>query len=151
MCSRPQFTDLTYMGGTRPCGPMTIIFGNVIQSQYTSLNIKFGVIRTFHVHKTPVYRIDLYGRYRTLAPMTIIFGSVIQSQYTSLNLKFGVNRMFHVVKTPVYRFDLYGRYRTLWIDDDNFWQCYLELVYKPKYQIWCESDFQCDQDPSLPI
>ena len=30
MCSRPQFTDLTYMGGTRSCGPMTIIFGSII-------------------------------------------------------------------------------------------------------------------------
>ena len=61
-----KYTDLTYMGGTRPCGPMTIIFGSVIYSQYTSLNIKFGVNRTFHVLKTPVYRFDLYGRYRTL-------------------------------------------------------------------------------------
>ena len=55
MCSRPQFIDLTYMGGTGPYGPMTIIFG------------------------------------------------------------------------------------------------YLELVYKPKCQIWCESDVPCAQDPSLPI
>ena len=29
--------------------------------------------------------------------------------------------------------------------------CSLELVYKPKYQIWCESDVPCAQDPSLPI
>ena len=82
MCSRPQFTDLTYMGGTGPCGATAIIFGSVIKSRYTSLNIKFGV-----------------------------------------------NRTLHVLKTPVYRFDLYGRYRTLWTDDDNFWLCYLELVY----------------------
>ena len=37
MCSRPQFTVLTYMGymgGTGPCGPMTIFFGSV--------NNKFG-------------------------------------------------------------------------------------------------------------
>ena len=66
MCSRPKFTDLTYMGGTGPCGPMTIIFGSVIQSKYTSLNIKFGVNRTFHVLKTPVYRFDLYRKYRIL-------------------------------------------------------------------------------------
>ena len=66
MWSRPKFTDLTYMGGTGPCGPMTIIFSSVIESQYTSLNIKFGVNRTFHVLKTPVYRFDLYGRYETL-------------------------------------------------------------------------------------
>ena len=59
--------------------------------------------------------------------------------------------MFHVVKTPVYRFDLYGRYQSLWTDDDNFWFFYLELVYKPKYQIWCESDVPYAQDPSLLI
>ena len=56
--------------------------------------------------------------------------------------------MIHRVKTPVYRFDLYGRYKILWTDDDNFWQCYLELVYKSKYQIWCESNVPCAQDPS---
>ena len=93
MWSRPQYTDLTYMRGTRPC-----------------------------------------------APMTITFSSVIQSYYISQTIKFSVNRTFHVLKTPVYRFDLYGRYRTLWTDDYNFWQCYLSLVYKPKYQLWCESD-----------
>ena len=98
MCSISQFTDLTYMGDTGPCGPMTIIFGTVIQSQYTSLNIKFGV-----------------------------------------------NRTFHVLNIPVYRFDLYGRYRTLFTDDDNFLQCYLELIYKPKCPIWCESDFPCSR------
>ena len=59
MYSRPQFIDLTYMGGTGPCEPITIISGSAIWSQYTSLNIKFGVNRTFHVLKTPVYRIDL--------------------------------------------------------------------------------------------
>ena len=26
MCPRPQYTDLTYMGGTGPYGPMRIIF-----------------------------------------------------------------------------------------------------------------------------
>ena len=56
-----------------------------------------------------------------------------------------------MLKTPVYRFDLYGRYRTLWTDDDTFWWCSSELVYKPKYQIWCESDVPCAQDLSLPI
>ena len=77
-----------------------------------------------------------------------ILGSVTQSQHTSPNIKFGVNRKFHVLKTTVYRFDLYGKYRTLCADDDNFWQCYLELVYKPIYQIWCEWDVKCAQDPS---
>ena len=47
MCSKPQFTNWTFMGGTGPCGPMTIIVGSVIKSQYASLNIKFGVNRTF--------------------------------------------------------------------------------------------------------
>ena len=27
---KTQYTDLTYMGGTAPCGPMRIIFGSVI-------------------------------------------------------------------------------------------------------------------------
>ena len=66
-------------------------------------------------------------------------------------MKFGVNRTFHVLRTEVYRFDLYGWYRTLWTDDDNFLWCYLELVYKPKYQIWCESDVPCAQERSLPV
>ena len=151
MCSRPQFTDLTYMGGTGPCGPMTIIFGSVIQSQHTSLNIKFDVQRTFHVLKTPVTDLTYIGGTRPCGPMTINFGSGINSQHTSRNNNFGVNRTFHVVRTTVYRFDLYGRYRTRFTDDDKFGQCYLELVYKPKYQIWCESDVPCSQDPSLPI
>ena len=68
MYSRFQFTDLTYMGGTGPYAPMTIIFGSAIKSLYTSLNVNFGVYRTFHVLKTPVAR--------PCGPMTIIFGSV---------------------------------------------------------------------------
>ena len=62
MCSRPQFTDLTYIGGTGPCGPMTIIFGSVIKS----LHIKFGANRSFHVPKIPLYQFGLYGRYQIL-------------------------------------------------------------------------------------
>ena len=62
MCSRPQFSHLTYMGGTRPCGPMTIIFGSVIKS----LHIKFGANRSFLVPKIPVYQFGLYGRYQIL-------------------------------------------------------------------------------------
>ena len=46
---------------------------------------------------------------------------------------------------------LYGRYQTLLTEDDNFWKCSLELIYKPKYQIWCESDVPCAQETSLPI
>ena len=151
MYSRKQFSDLTYIGGTGACEPMMIIFSSVIKSQFTSIHIKFGVNRTFHVLKTPVTDLTYMGGTRPCAPMTIIFGSVIQSQYKSLNIKFGVNRTFHVFKTTVYRFVSYGRYQTLWTDDDNFWQCYLEVVYKPKYQIWCESDFPCTQDNILPI
>ena len=54
------------MGGTGPCGPMTIISDGITKSWYTSLNIKFGVNRTFHVLKTPFYRFDLYARYQIL-------------------------------------------------------------------------------------
>ena len=151
MYSKPQFTELTYIGGTGPCGPMTVIFGSAIQSQHTSLNIKFGVNRTFDLLKTPVYRFDSYRRYQILWTDDDNFCSVIQSQYTSLNINFGVNRTFPVLKTPVYRIDLRQRHRTLWTDDCNFWQCYLELVYTLKCQIWCESDVPCAQDPSLPI
>ena len=67
MCSRPQYTDLTYMGGTGSCGPLKIIIGSVTWSWYTSLNIKFGANRTFYVLKTPVYRFDYYGRYQLLS------------------------------------------------------------------------------------
>ena len=74
MCTRAQYTDLTYMGATVSCRPMKIIFGSVIKSWYI-----------------------------------------------------------------------------LWTDEDNFWQCNLELVYKPKYQIWCESDFPCAQDPGVSV
>ena len=77
MCSKPQFTDLTYTGATVPCLPMTIIFGSLIKSWYINLNIKFGVNRTLHVLKTTVYRFDLYGRYWTLWTDDEIFGSVI--------------------------------------------------------------------------
>ena len=77
MYSRPQFTDYTYMGGTGPCLQMTIIFGSVIWSYYTSLNIKFGVNRTFHVLKTPVTDLIYMGGTGPCAPMTIIFGSGI--------------------------------------------------------------------------
>ena len=54
------------MGGTRPYTPMRIIFGSVIYSWYTSLNIKFDVNRMLHVLKTPVYRFGLYERYQIL-------------------------------------------------------------------------------------
>ena len=66
MCCRLQYTDLIYMGDTGPCGPMRIIFGSIIKSWHTSLNIKFGVNRMFRVVRTPVLQYDLYGRYRSL-------------------------------------------------------------------------------------
>ena len=61
-----SFLYLIYMGGTGPCDLIKIIFGYHVNSSHIILNIKFGVIRTFHVVKTPVYRLDLYGRYQTL-------------------------------------------------------------------------------------
>ena len=151
MCSRPQFTNVTYMGGTELCLPMTIIIDSVIYSQYTRPNIKFGVNRTLHLLKTPVTDLTYMGGTGPYGPMTIIFCCVIKSQQKSLSIKFGVNRTLLVLKTLVYRFDLYGRYQTLWTDDYNFLQCYIELVYKPIHQIWCESDVSCGQDSSLPI
>ena len=145
MCSRPQFSDLIYIGGTGPCDSLKIFFGNHVYSQHTISSIKFSVngmcSRPQYTDLTTMGGTGFYG------PMTIIFCSVIQSQHTSLNITFCVNRTFHVLKTLIYRFDLYGRCRTLWTDDDNFWQCYKELAYKPKYQIWCESDVPCAQDP----
>ena len=80
MCSRPQFTHLTYMGGTRHCGPMTIIFGSVIKSWNIGLNIKVGVNRTFHVLKSsrPQYTDLTYmGGIGACGPMRILFDSVI--------------------------------------------------------------------------
>ena len=61
-----SFLYLIYMGGTGPCNSIKIIFGYHVNSKHIILNIKFGVNRMFHVVKTPVYRFDLYGRYRTL-------------------------------------------------------------------------------------
>ena len=45
----------------------------------TSLNVKFGVIRTFRVLKISVYRFKLYMRYRTLWTVDDNFCSVIKS------------------------------------------------------------------------
>ena len=66
MCSRPQYTGLTYMGGTGSCKPMRIIFGAVIKSQSASLSIKFGANETFHVPKIRVFLFGFYGRYQIL-------------------------------------------------------------------------------------
>ena len=79
MYSRPQFTDLTYMGGTAPSGPMTIVFGGIIKSYYTCLNINFGVNRTFHVLKTLVTDLTYMECTGPCTLMTIIFNSVIES------------------------------------------------------------------------
>ena len=58
------FIYLIYMEGIGPCDSIKIIFGCHVNSKHIILNIKFGVNRMFHVVKTPVYRFDLYGRYR---------------------------------------------------------------------------------------
>ena len=62
MCSKPQLSDVTYMGGSGPGRPMTMSFGSVIKI----LHIKFGANRKFHVSKLPIYRFGLYGRYQIL-------------------------------------------------------------------------------------
>ena len=151
MCSRPQFTDLTYMGGTGLCLLMTIIFGSVIQSKHTSLNIKFSVKRTFHVLKTPLYRFDLYGKYRILWTDDDNFWQCCLELVYKPNYQIWCKSSIPCAQDPSLPICLYGRYRTLWTNDDNFCQCYYELTYKPKYQIWCDSDIPCTQDPSLPI
>ena len=151
MWSRPQYTDLTYTGGTGPCGPMSIIFGSVSKSQYTSLNIAFGVTRTFHVVTTPVYRFDLYGRYRTLWTDEDNFQwCYLQLVYKS-KYKIQCESDVACTQDPYLPLGLLLEVADPMGDDDNFQQCYLELVYKPKYQIWCNSDVPGDQDPSLPI
>ena len=76
-CSRPQFTDLAYMGGTGICGPMTIVFGSVIKTEYKSLTIKFGVNRAFHVLKAQFTDLAYMGGTGPCGPMMIIFGSAI--------------------------------------------------------------------------
>ena len=77
MWSRPQYTDLTYMGGTEPCDTIQVIFDNHVFSKHTILNIKFGVNRKFHVVKTPVYRFDLYMEGTGPCGAMTIIGSVI--------------------------------------------------------------------------
>ena len=129
MCSRIQYTDLTYTGGTGPFGPMRVIFCSIIQSWNISLNIKFGVNPRFHVPKTLVYRFDLYGRYRILRTDKYIFWLYyLKLVYKS---KHKSNPTFHVLKIPVYRFHLYGRYRTLQTDsiifDSVIQNCYISL------------------------
>ena len=79
MWSRSQYTDLTYMGRTGPCGPMTIIFGSVIKTWYTRITIQFGVNRTFHVLKPQFIDLTYMGGTRPCGRMTIIFASVIKS------------------------------------------------------------------------
>ena len=74
---KTQFTDLTYMEGTRPCKPMSIVCLGGIECWYRRLQIKFDVNRTFHVLKTPVTDLTYMGGTGPCAPMTIIFGSAI--------------------------------------------------------------------------
>ena len=79
MCSRPQFTDLAYMGGTGLCGPMTIIFGSVIKTEYKSLTTNFGVNRAFHVLKPQFIDLTYMFGTKPCGPMMIFFGSAIKS------------------------------------------------------------------------
>ena len=69
MCPRPQYIDLTTMGGTGRCQPVRIIFGSVVKSWYISLNVKFSGNRY-----TDLTYIRGTG---FCVPMRIIFGSVI--------------------------------------------------------------------------
>ena len=124
MCQRRRYTDLAYMGGTGSCEPMRLIFGSVIQSYYSSLNIKLGAHRTSHVPKTPVYLFDLYGRYRILWTDEDNFQQcyleLVHMPKNQRSMCLGVNRTFHVLKSPVYRLDLYGRYQILRTDIAHF-------------------------------
>ena len=73
------------MGGTGPCGPMTIIFGSVIKTEYKSLTIKFGVNRAFHVLKSQFIDLTYMGGTRPCGPMTIIGHSMCsRPQFTDL-------------------------------------------------------------------
>ena len=90
MCSRPQFTDLTYMGGTGPCGPMRIIFGSVIQSWHASLNIKFGVNRTFHMPRPQFTDLTYMGGTRSCGPIQPIFNTNQSMDNRSLCANFQV-------------------------------------------------------------
>ena len=55
------------MAGTVAYDSIEIIFGNLVYS------IKFGVNRMLHERKTPVYRVEYYGRYRTLCTEEVNF------------------------------------------------------------------------------
>ena len=57
-----SFIYLIHMGGTGPCDSIKNIFGNHVNHKHR----KIGVNRMFHVLKTPVYRLGLYGRYQIL-------------------------------------------------------------------------------------
>ena len=72
-----QFTDLTYMGGTAPCGAMSMIFGSFIKSWYTSLGIKFGVNQSFMCPRPQKTNLTYMEGTGTCEPMRIIFPSVI--------------------------------------------------------------------------
>ena len=73
MYSRPQFLDLTYMGGTGPCGPMTIIFGGVFRVSISNF-VWFGRSMCSRPQFTDL---TYMGGTGPCGPMTIIFSSVI--------------------------------------------------------------------------
>ena len=61
-----EHLDLICMKGAKFCDPISEICSKNSKVKYTSINIKFGVNRTFHKPKSSVSRFDLYGKYQSL-------------------------------------------------------------------------------------
>ena len=120
MCSRPQYSDLTYMGGTRSCGPLKIILAVLFRVGIQAQILNLVRIALFMWPRSLYTDLVNMGGARSCGPMRIIFGSVIEGWCTSPNIKFDANRTFHVTEIPVYRFGLYGRYQNLWTDKAHF-------------------------------
>ena len=113
MCSKPQFTDLTYIGATRSCGSTLPIFYTNQRMGNISLDAAIGCCMCSRPQFTDL---TYMGGTGSGGPMRIIFGGVIKSWCTSLSITFGA----------VYRFGLYGRYQILWTDTAHF-------QYQPAY------------------
>ena len=77
MWSRLQYYDLTTVGGTGSCVPMRIIFGSVIESCYSSPNIKFGVNGRLMCSRLQYTDLTYMGGAGPCAAMRIIFDIVI--------------------------------------------------------------------------
>ena len=56
---------LLYMGDSRFCAPILLIFKISTQSLYSSSNIKFDKNRFYHVPKITVFQFDPYARYQS--------------------------------------------------------------------------------------